>query len=207
MCNMGVRQGENLSPVLFALFLNDLQAHVAREYGGLKMVGDLVNELLSDDDIEVFFMLYILLYVDDTIILAETVAELQRALNFMYEYCKRWNFQVNPEKSKVVIFSRGKMRLKPVFTYNDKPIDMVDDFVYLGVKFNYNGTFKKGELYDLQQANKSMYNLISKARALNLDLNLQIDLFDRIVQPVLLYGSEIGGPGGGNIVNKTQLKY
>ena len=52
-----------------------------------------------------------------------------------------------------------------------------------------------------------MFSLISKARALNLDLDLQIDLFDSIVQPVSLCWYEVWGPGGGNTVNKTQLKY
>ena len=88
MCNIGVRQGEDLSPVLFALFLNDLQAYIARDYGGLKMVDELVNELLSDDVIDVYFRLYVLLYADDTIILAESETGLQQALNSMYKYIK-----------------------------------------------------------------------------------------------------------------------
>ena len=28
-CNVGVRQGENLSPLLFAVYLNDFQEHIA----------------------------------------------------------------------------------------------------------------------------------------------------------------------------------
>ena len=82
--NVGVRQGENLSPVLFSLFLNDLTEFISHAYDGLTNVSDMANRLLSDDDIEVYFKLYILLYADDTVIFAESNTELQAALNAMY---------------------------------------------------------------------------------------------------------------------------
>ena len=50
----------------------------------------------SDDEIEVYFKLYILLYADDTVILAESAVELQSAFNAMFLYCKSWDLEVNP---------------------------------------------------------------------------------------------------------------
>ena len=40
--------------------------------------------LLSDDDIEMYFKLYVLLYADGTVIFAENEQELQAALNAMF---------------------------------------------------------------------------------------------------------------------------
>ena len=37
MCNIGVRQGDNLSPVLFALCINDFTEYVSTAYGGLNI--------------------------------------------------------------------------------------------------------------------------------------------------------------------------
>ena len=51
--------------------------------------------------------------------------------------------QVNTSKTKVVIFSKGKNKQKPDFYYNGEPIEIVDDFSYLGIKFNHNGKFGK----------------------------------------------------------------
>ena len=82
-CNIGVRQGENLSPTLFAICLNDFQESLSRNYQGLHtLAGVFQNEL------ELLMKLYILLYADDTIIMAESSDDLQAALNGLYDYCK-----------------------------------------------------------------------------------------------------------------------
>ena len=180
---------------------------MSQKYDGLKYLSECVSNVLLDDDIEVFLKLYLLMYADDTLIFAESEPDLQKALNEMSNYCSLWKLTVNPTKTKVVIFGRGKTRNKPVFTYSDAPIEVVDDFIYLGVKLNSNSSYKKEQVYASEQANKSLYSIISKSRQLNLDLDLQIDLFDKVVMPVALYGSETWGAYGCEIVSRVQLKY
>ena len=69
--NVGVRQGENLSPHLFSTFLNDLTEFISHAFEGLNRISNMGYLLLSDDDVEVYFKLYVLLYADDTVIFAE----------------------------------------------------------------------------------------------------------------------------------------
>ncbi len=193
MCNVGVRQGENLSPLLFALYLNDFERHVSRRYNGLDFLCNEISDVLSDDDVEVFLRLYVLLYADDTIILAENAKELEQALAAVADYCREWHLTVNTSKTKVVIFSRGKVRKHPQFKFGDDVLDVVDEYVYLGTTFNYNGLFKKAIKKQVNQARRAMYALLAKAKKLALPVDIQCELFNQIVTPILLYGCEIWG--------------
>ena len=57
-CLRGVRQGENLSPVLFALFFNDLESFMHS-----KNCSD-VNLEINSDNLYIYLRLFVLLYAD-----------------------------------------------------------------------------------------------------------------------------------------------
>jgi hypothetical protein len=66
-CDIGVRQGENFPPFLFAIYLNDLE-HFFVENN----VNDLENiRNVCSENLNIFVKLFSLLYADDTIILSE----------------------------------------------------------------------------------------------------------------------------------------
>ena len=72
-----------------------------------------------------------LLYADDTIILAENERNLQTALDSVYEYCTEFKLIVNTNKTKKNIFSRGKVRRFTTFKFGCDIIEVVSDYVYL----------------------------------------------------------------------------
>ena len=165
----GVRQGENLSPILFSLFLNDLTNFMSDKYEGLQFLKENINDMLSDDEMEVYLKLYLLLYADDTVILSESSQQLQLALNAMSDYCKLWNLQVNTNKTKVIIFWKTKRGLRnmPNFHYEGTVLEIVDHFSYLGVQFSFNGKFSRTKTFLIDQARKAMFSVIRKSRKLN----------------------------------------
>ena len=134
--NIGVRQGENLSPVLFSLFLNDLSEFISHAYNGLNNVSDMAHILVSNDGIEVYFKLYILLYADDTVIFSESAEELQAALNAMFLYCKSWDLEVNPCKTKITFFCNRKTENVPKFCITVKNYQLMTNLFFLVLLFH-----------------------------------------------------------------------
>ena len=207
-CNIGVRQGENMSPLLFAIYLNDFESALSTHYNGLNMVAENVNSFLSNfEDIEVFFKMYTLLYADDTVVMAESAEELQLALNAVHTYCNECKLTVNTSKTKVVIFSRGKVRNKPVFKFGEDVIDITDDYKYLGCVLNYNGRFNKTINERICNARRAMYGLLTKSNLIGLPLDIVCELFDTLVIPVLLYGCEIWGIENTACIEKFHTKF
>jgi hypothetical protein len=102
--------------------------------------------------------------------------------------------EVNLKKTKVMIFQKGnKKKTKPSFTLDNKTIEIVQEYCYLGIKLNSNGKFT---LAMKQLGEKALHALYSIRRHLNLhNLNpkLAIKIFDTIISPILLYNSEVWG--------------
>ncbi len=117
---------------------------------GLKLPCALAQEVCLQDIDQKNIYLFLLLYADDTIVLAECPEDLQRALDILKIYCEFWGFDINVRKTKVMVFSRGKIRKMPKFNFNEETVDVVWDYKYLGIKFNYNAKFKMHNSYSFR---------------------------------------------------------
>ena len=167
-CNIGVRQGDNLSPLLFSLFINDFQGYLSDKYNGLSSLNDLFTEVNQDDEFEAFLKLYILLYADDTIIMAESPIDLQEALNAVANYCELWNLKININKTKIIRFAKRRSpnnQTNPFnFLLNGEKVDIVDHYVYLGTTISYNGRYKEAMLKQVLQAHRALFTIKAKKR-------------------------------------------
>ena len=157
-----LRQGENLSPLLYAIYINELSSKLGTNTTGLSYL----NNLAQNMDIttcNIYSKLFLLLYADDTVILAENQSELQKTLEILHEYCITNELAINTTKTRVMVCSCGKIRNKPTFTYGVNKLEIVFEYMYLGVKVTYNGKFKDHMEYASLKGTKSMFALLQKA--------------------------------------------
>ena len=121
--------GENLSPFLFAIFLNDLEDFLENHnVTGLLTISQDIENIMN-----VYINIFLLLYADDTVLMAETPEDLQKQLNIFHDYCLAWKLKVNIDKTKIVCFTNGRLPQNLQFTYSNSEIEIVKEFNYLGL--------------------------------------------------------------------------
>ena len=147
------------------------------------------------------------MYADDTILISESAEDLQYMLNIFANYCNQWKLKINIDKSKILIFSKGRINNSEKFYFGGKEIEIVKNYKYLGVIFAKSGSFLTMRKYIKEQATKAMYNVLQNCRRNNLSIECQLDMFDKAILPILLYGSEIWGFENLDLLEKVHLRF
>lgn len=192
--SIGLRQGQNNSPILFSLFLEDLELFLQQG---------------SDCGIDIYeICIMLLLFADDMVILGNSVEDLQSSLNRLCEYCKIWGLEVNTDKTKVVVFrNRGSVRHNERWYYNNEPLEIVDNFNYLGVVLNYTGSFVLNNQFVVGKALKAMHILLKNINKYDVPPKISLQLFDSFVGSILSYGCPVWGLSKSKEVERIHLKF
>jgi hypothetical protein len=183
-----------MSPILFSLFVEDLELYLQ----------DNINCGLNIDDI----VLIMLLFADDMAILGKSPEEIQTHLNNLYLYCNAWGLNVNTSKTKIMVFrKRGRVKQDERWTYNGQSIEVVDNFNYLGTVINYTGSFTLNQEHLMGKALKAMNILLLKCKEFDLKPKILCQLFDAFVGSILNYASEIWGYTKSKEIERIHLKF
>ena len=92
-CDNGIRQGEN------------------HNVTGLLTISQDIENIMN-----VYMNIFLLLYADDTVLMAETPEDLQKQLNIFHDYCLAWKLKVNIDKTKIACFTNGRLPQNLQFT-------------------------------------------------------------------------------------------
>ena len=194
-CQLGVRQGECLSPFLFSMFLNDIEdTYIKSGIGGI--------------DVDMF-KVFLILYADDIVLFADTKIELQNSLDLLYNYCNRWKLIVNHVKTKVMVFRKGgRLSGDLGFTYGGRNIEITNRFAYLGIVFCVTGSFTEAQHTLSGQAIKAIFKMNRYLYKFTyIPVKHRLDLFNKLIMPILNYGSEVWGFHPGKALDRVYMQF
>ena len=97
----------------------------------------------------------------------------------------------NTLKTKVVVFGRRKGNHEADFIFGNTKVEVVSEYTYLGILMSCNGNMLTNIARLKKLASRAMFVIIKKARRLNLDVDVQLHLFDTMVLPIALYGRHV----------------
>ena len=127
--DIGVRQGDNLSPTLFNIFINDLvEAMKSTDRTDKVNIG---NESIN-----------CLLYADDVVLMSTSNEGLQNSINTLKTFADTWKLEVNMHKTKIMIFNKKGKYIKENFLYGSHHLECTNSYAYLGINFMPSGSFK-----------------------------------------------------------------
>ena len=170
----GVRQGGVLSPILFAVYVNDFVEKLSFNKLGC-YIGDM--------------FIGCIVYADDIILLSSSLSMLQRMLRVCESEAEYVDIKFNVKKSMIIRFGTRCMKECVSLTLQGSEISYVNEAKYLGVYILSGQKFKISLDKPLRKFCRSYNWIYSKCKGLAND-SVVCFLINTYCKPFLLYGSE-----------------
>ena len=172
----GVRQGCILSPTLFNLYSEEIiNKAISNLSIGIKINGILINNLR---------------YADDTILVAETLGDLQTLVNNIVECSEDYGLSLNIGKTKFMLITKSSINnVLDLRAYN-QTIERVTKYNYLGTMINENNDCAEEIKIRIEKARAVFTKMKRVFCGRDLSLELKVRLMRCYVLSVLFYGVE-----------------
>lgn len=177
--HVGVRQGDNLSPILFNLYVNDLPQYI--------------NTMENTDPLLLGnTKLNCLMYADDIVLLSTSRIGLQKCIQGMKEFSDKWKLEVNLDKTKALIFNKKGSHLSENLFLGENAVECVSNYTYLGLEFDCSGALRNAVQKLYEKGLKAVFKLY-KLTEHDYDIKTILYIFDHTIVPILIYGAETWG--------------
>ncbi|CAG2243004.1 unnamed protein product [Mytilus edulis] len=176
----GVRQGDNLAPTLFALFINSLIPEINNLHKGINIGDDMVSCLL---------------YADDLVIMSDSADGLQSQLDSLHKWTNDHLMTVNYDKSKVMHIRKTTVnQCGHTFMFGDKALELTSKYRYLGLVICEHTDFTTTTHELLTAGSRALGSLLLKYYTMgNMDYDTYTKIYDSTVLPILEYASTVWG--------------
>ena len=134
------------------------------------------------------FLIQILLFADDTVVMAQTEEDLTENIEILYEAMKRHGLVINWSKSTTMVFSKEYTECK--VEVESVQLKQARETVYLGVRLSENGGIES-ELERIGMAAITVGALREPVCGnKELSKEAKLTVYNAVVVPTLVYGCE-----------------
>ncbi|KAK6749625.1 hypothetical protein RB195_001933 [Necator americanus] len=124
-------------------------------------------------------------YADDVVIFAETSTKLQHVVNLVSKLAAAYGLRLRPDKCKQMwISSRPRTGIR----VDGQPMELVDEFCYLGCMLKNNGSYER----DVQQRcakATSAFNFLTKCLwSTPITNEVKLRVYLSAIRPIMVYG-------------------
>ena len=174
-----------MSPWLFNLYIDGVVREINACVLGrtLKLVDGSHNE----------WELNQLLFVDDTVVVANSERKLCQLVTEFGRMCERRKLRVNVGKSKVKRCTRNEEGARRNVVLNGEALEEVDQFKYLGSVIAANGGMEADVCHRVNEGCKVLGALKGVMKNRGLGMNVKKVLYEKVAVPIVMYGSEAWG--------------
>ena len=173
--NLGLKQGCPLSPMLFNLYIDDIEKVFDESCCPIKFQNKNINHFL---------------YADDLVLISESSEGLQNSLDKVHQFANSKHLTISVTKSKTITFNQTGRMIKNSFTLNKETLEHVQTFCYLGFDIKCSGTVKHALNTLCDKANKALRPLLCAITRFNIPVKTCIRLFNTFISPIVLYNTE-----------------
>lgn len=176
----GVRQGGNLSPLLFIILMDEIIRNVSSKRKKMVVGHHKLKPVEVGDCV----------FADDVAVMANTERSLQFNVNLWMEELENKEMKVNISKTKVMVITNNKERRASI-NINNQTVEQVDNIKYLGITIDRTGKMEE-EINNRIATTTKLFHGINRGflNKKEISSKTKLTIYKTVYLPTLLYGSE-----------------
>ena len=197
--DLGLAEGDPLSPLLYTLFINGLLKEIWEKHPGVPLPKEVDNSGSgeqgigrADSNIEGRSKLVALMLADDLVGLAESQEQLQKMADTIHAYSRKWRFKLSPTKSAVVVFGPlPPNKESPKVSFSSENLPVLDAYTYLGIVFTSDCKWEAHIAGMIEKATASINALQTFFQNRHVSFEVKRAMLLALIRPRVEYGSEV----------------